>query len=281
MGLTRLQPGACCGCAAATCTQAITVKGCNNLGVSGLTVSVYTSNGGSLLASGTTDANGQVVLSWPGASGSYYVTVTGSARFASYGQTLTLACPSGTATITLTVATGYHCASGSGCALPYKDTLHASDTLLGAATLTYQTSGTYSGSWIATTSYTYAGLTQPNGVVYCFSGTVTIFWRVTGGTFAIEWDCGQNQVCPDSNNDPWSDPSNCSGVNSVTLSTSIACPPSLSITQTVVYNGNSTQPDPYLDVYTSNGSWSGSSPNYNFVWNVAPGTTISTRTVTE
>jgi hypothetical protein len=113
-----------CGCNS-TCTQTFTVRGCNSLPVAGLTVSVYTAAGGTLLASGTTNGSGQVALSWSGSSGNYYATVTGglSARFNAYAQTVAINCGAST-TINLTPATGYTCIPT--CAVPLADTIHAS-----------------------------------------------------------------------------------------------------------------------------------------------------------
>jgi hypothetical protein len=55
------------------------------------TVSVYTSMGGTLVASGTTDSGGRVCLNWQGVAGNYYVTATASG-YPSYAKTLKLEC---------------------------------------------------------------------------------------------------------------------------------------------------------------------------------------------
>jgi hypothetical protein len=60
-------------------------------GVSGVTISVYASMGGTLLASGTTLSAGCVNLSWTGTPGTYYVTATATG-YTSYGASLVLAC---------------------------------------------------------------------------------------------------------------------------------------------------------------------------------------------
>jgi hypothetical protein len=76
--------------------------------VSGATVTVYTSMGGALLASGTTNATGCVNLSWNGSPGSYYVT-TSQAGYPDTGETFTLGC-GGTTNIPL--PSGYGCCFG-------------------------------------------------------------------------------------------------------------------------------------------------------------------------
>lgn len=264
-----------CGCTTPI-TATFTVHGCNSLAYQGVTVSVYTSSGGTLLASGTTDATGSVTLSWSGAAGNDWVTVTGqSARFAAYGATTSIT-NGGSTTITLTPAAGYYCFPGSGCLLPLAATIHATDTLLGNATLTYQTSGTYAGQWIADTSYTYPGLTNPNGIAQCFSGTVHIHWTLGN----VGWSCDPTTgTCPayDGTYNPSTAPCSTSSVN--TTQTQVCSP--FSINQTVTYNGASNTLDAILAIYQSNGTWQGTNPQYQFVWNIATGTTVATRTWTE
>jgi hypothetical protein len=113
----------CSGGGGGTCSQTFTVVGCSGLTYAGVTVSVYTLSGGSLLASGTTNGSGQVTLSWTGSGGTYWIAVTGqSARFATYGQSLNLTCGAST-TLTLALATGYHCIPYQTCLLPLADTI--------------------------------------------------------------------------------------------------------------------------------------------------------------
>lgn len=104
-----------CNCAVAS----ISVQGCHEA-YAGLTVSVYSSQGGTLLYSGTTDSTGTVHTTL--GTGTYYVTIGGqSSRFAAYGQTLSLVAPA-VNVISLSPATGYVCL-GLGCLVPTTTTL--------------------------------------------------------------------------------------------------------------------------------------------------------------
>ncbi len=76
-------------CCAAVCSQTFTVTGCNNTALSGATVSVYDTEGGTLLASGTTASNGNVTLWWSGPC-SVYVTAGPCEGYTNYGQSLAL-----------------------------------------------------------------------------------------------------------------------------------------------------------------------------------------------
>jgi len=166
-----------CGCTT-SCSQAFTVTGCGGIAYPGLTVSVYTSSGGTLLASGTTNGSGQVALSWSGSSGTYWVAITGqSARFAAYGQSLALTC-GGSKVIALATASGYHCdCSASGCLLPVADTLFLTDGVYGAVTLAY---GSRTFTLIGGTPQTLTGWWGTIGVPYvgacfvCAGGTATL-----------------------------------------------------------------------------------------------------------
>lgn len=111
----KWDPGGC------NCKTAfVAVQGCGEA-YSGLTVSVYTSAGGTLLYSGTTDGTGTVHTTVP--AGSYYVAITGqSTRFAAYGQTATLSTVA-TNVLNLTAAAGYVCL-GLGCLQPTTTTLN-------------------------------------------------------------------------------------------------------------------------------------------------------------
>lgn len=231
-GFTYWDLGAC------NCSfpQTFEVEGCNSLGYSGLTVSVYTASGGTLLASGTTDASGSVSLSWDGTS-SPYVTVTGqSTRFAAYGQTLTLT-SGGTTTITLTVAAGYVCIPT--CLQPIATTLHL--TYAGQAyTLTYGAATVCSNPY----QWTSAVVNQPNATVNSVNSSFNCT-TITGST--------PSQICASPNGTSGLDftlvgyvDCNCSGWQGLTnaafnsgtgicvtvlnSSVSLACPPSLSVT---------------------------------------------------
>lgn len=173
-----------CGCNV-TCSQTFTVLGCNSLGVAGVTVAVYTASGGTLLASGATDATGHVTLSWAGAGGAYWVTITGglSGRFVAYAQSMTMTCGH-TTTITLTAASGYTCIPT--CAVPLKNTIVA--TYAGQVfTLVYGTYTFFPGGTIPVTLTGWAnaapvGVTSaavpnnaPGGDCTCVSGLATTY----------------------------------------------------------------------------------------------------------
>jgi hypothetical protein len=111
-------------CPSSNCCPAggttITVGDCSSSGYPGVTVSVYTSSGGTLLDSGVTDGAGRVSLSI-GAGPTWWVTVTGqSARFNAFAETRNSTTIS---FLGLVPATGYHCLNG--CRLPVSDTLTA------------------------------------------------------------------------------------------------------------------------------------------------------------
>jgi len=258
-----------CNCPSTTCSYTFTVIGCNSLGAPGLTVSVYTASGGTLLASGTTDGSGVAALSWSGSGGSLWVAITGSARFNSYGQTSTLVC-GGLQTITLTVATGYFCVAG--CALPWAGTLHGTDSVLGTATLTR--SGL---SWTGTSSYAFPGYVQ-GATTWCFSRTITLSWLVdAAGAASVSWTCatggasGPNPICPATTGG-----GPCTETASTTVTQSITCPPSLLISQSLTYNGTTTQADHSAALY---GQMVGSGAA--LIWSIGSGTTFATRTFTE
>lgn len=137
-----------CGCPPVGCTVTFFVRGCGGLGVDAATVSVYDHSGGTLLDSGNTDSTGHVTLSWTGATGTYYVVVTGiPANFVGYAATLTLTCGSPT-TLSLAVATGYHCYDC--CPIPQPDTLHGSFSTPAFPGPTTVTMSWSSGGWVGT-----------------------------------------------------------------------------------------------------------------------------------
>lgn len=154
--------GADCGCCAPGCTANFQLRACNGQGLPGMVVGVYTANpasGGTLMGSGTTDSSGNVEFPLSGgvAGGFYYtkVTLTGEAavRLNPYGQFLTFDCAGSQQAIQLTAATGYHCASVTGCLLPLKNTLDCTSAILGGHTLTWT-----SGNWVSGFfHYTYPG----------------------------------------------------------------------------------------------------------------------------
>jgi hypothetical protein len=121
---------------------AFAVKGCNSLGLSGSTVTATKSG---VTYSGTTDGSGNATLD-VSASGAGTYTLTASdpsgGRFVAFSGSVAVTCTASAVSVgvTLTPATGYHCASpitvGFRCVLPIKDTLTLT-TNLGGVTLTW------------------------------------------------------------------------------------------------------------------------------------------------
>ena len=197
-----------CGCSAGTCTQVFTVQGCFALPYQGVTVSVYTSLGGTLLASGATNVSGQVTLSWTGVTGAYYVTVTGGAigtRFAAYGQSLTLTC-GGAQTIALALAANYFCISN--CVLPVKNVVNWTNSILGGATLTFSTrtftlypsSPTTLSGWWGTIVYGYPGAPTCGGCSAQAGYSIDILWNGSNvtlfGQVLVDVVSGSLTQCP-------------------------------------------------------------------------------------
>jgi hypothetical protein len=188
------------GCGCASCTETFTVLGCNLLPAVGVTVSVFASSGGALLASGTTNGSGQVALAWAGASGNVWVTITGySSRFNAFAQTVAIVCGS-SKTLSLVPAAGYACDPGSGCFLPVKTTLFLSAGILGSATLAYSA---ITNDWTGTSIYNYPSCPHP-GCGCIFTNALTVFWRYQGtGLSAKGWIAASvgSGLCPITAND--------------------------------------------------------------------------------
>ena len=115
-----------CGCCGANFSYTFTIVGCANPAknaafFSGLTVAVYTSSGGTLLASGTTDSSGQVTLSWNDSAGpnTRYVTASTpwTGRNDAYGANRLLA-NGGSTTIQLQANASYVCCTNIDWAIP-------------------------------------------------------------------------------------------------------------------------------------------------------------------
>jgi hypothetical protein len=104
------------GCPCCACNWTITVRGaCTSEVLSGRTVSLYQS--AVLIASGTTNGSGVVVLNVP--AGSYDVTVSSGGGYAAYSASGTSHTCSDSTTITLSVASGRLCfACGTCLAIP-------------------------------------------------------------------------------------------------------------------------------------------------------------------
>lgn len=167
----RWDPGGC------NCPpQPILVEGCDAVPYPGVTVSVYSASGGTLLFSATTDSAGKVYPTTV-LPGTWYVTVTGqNARYASYGQNLTLS-TTGVAIATLSPAAGYSCL-GLGCLLPTLPNLNYTGPA-GAQVLTGG-GGIWNGPGQAVTLNTSAGSGAGAATIF-YSGSGT---RVYGSSLA-------------------------------------------------------------------------------------------------
>lgn len=169
-----------CGCVA---TPDLTIRGCNSIPYPGLTVQIYDHAGGTLLFSGTTNGSGQVASGLP--AGNYHVVITGQSRFNAYAQTTTL----GT-TVTLVVATGYHCFPG--CLIPLADTIHATSTVwhfglgqIATCTLTYSGGA---GGWLSIQCLgcgTPGFCTNAQSLLSQATGAFSVFYPAPGGTTHI------------------------------------------------------------------------------------------------
>jgi hypothetical protein len=134
-----------------------------------VTINVYASNGGALLASGITNASYFVQLLWSGTCSVYVTATEPSGKFAVYGKSLSLTAH-GTTAITLTVASGYVCFHYEPCVYPIiAGTLYCTFLNAGPQTFTYS-----SGTW--TCSFTY--LT----VIYVFSFDIYIPYGTLAST---------------------------------------------------------------------------------------------------
>ncbi len=113
-----------------TCCQKFYVLGCNGLPLTDATVSVYDSEGGTLLTSDLTDSTGHITLYWIGnpTSCDAYVTAT-KCLFEDWGQNMTMVA-GGSSTISMT-PTASDCAStpcAPGFADPQTNNLFTVDT---------------------------------------------------------------------------------------------------------------------------------------------------------
>jgi hypothetical protein len=170
-----------CGCTPPF-SHTFTVCGCVTPAVTpgnfqGLTVSVYSSNGGSLLASGTTDSSGAVTLTWADSGTPLrYVTSTSPwpGRNNAYAGNLYLS-NNGSHTLSLAAATGYVC-----CSLDFAvpTTLYWSGGDISGQALTYSYGSWGSGNVQSTNTATGASAITPTGYgcpcCNCVSTTLTI-----------------------------------------------------------------------------------------------------------
>ncbi len=211
-GFTRFAIGSCCDCSS-TCDVTVTVEGCGSQVYAGVTVNAYSSEGGSLLDSETTNGSGQAVLN-VGTAGTYYFTVTGiSSRFDAYGASHATTCGGGF-TITLSAATGYACSSA--CAIPIGQTLTLTDSLLGTCTLTYSGS-----SWSGSITYSYPGFTNETCLCFCSPSTVTVTYTL-GTNLSLGYALKGLDGCPTNGGSLVTDPS----TSCIGLTHTVTCPPS-------------------------------------------------------
>lgn len=157
----------------AGCKQTFAVRGCNSAALQGATVTVWTDSGKTTqLATGTTDAGGNVTLYWNATCAtSVYVEVS-CPRFVTYTNTGAYTCAA-TTTVSLSAASGYHCAGCS--AIPLADTLHLTDSVYGSTTLSYS-----AGNWVSgTTSWSFPG------DVCCSAASFGMIYTLTGSTCAL------------------------------------------------------------------------------------------------
>jgi hypothetical protein len=96
------------------CLSAV-VELCNGDAYAGATVTVYTSEGGTEVASCITNASGVCYVWWQGAPGSYYVTVD-APGWPSSAATINLACSGGSIIAKLEVPNQFDCCNG--CSIP-------------------------------------------------------------------------------------------------------------------------------------------------------------------
>lgn len=133
------------GAGAGTMCQMFAIWGCGSFVYPGITVTVKTSQTGTILASGVTGSDGQLYLTWTGASGNYWVEYTGqSSRFADPSGTVNLVCGA-TTNLAMRPAPGYCCSTV--CLLPIKSTLTI--TFSGSAGTVTLTCDSNTG-WLAT-----------------------------------------------------------------------------------------------------------------------------------
>ena len=140
------------------CGFSITCKGCNSTALVTYAVDIYNTSGGTLLYSLTTDSSGHISL--PG--GTYWIQ-SADGFFA--GPSFTVRAP---ASITLTAATNYVCATSCCALLPIPRTLSITDTI-----------GTYTATWSNISSSWETGLGVSNNVspVASCTGGTTCTWQ--------------------------------------------------------------------------------------------------------
>ncbi len=163
------------------CPVCFHVQGCGNRPISGTTVSILA--GMVQVATGTTNSGGNVILD-AGSPGTYTVTAHDpSGRFDDFSQSMPLACGVAATSISLVVASGYHC-SCLNTPYPMKDALTFSSSA-GGATLTWSaTNPTTCGSAVLTAWFSPEGagtFTFPAGAPVAGCPTQTATGHFTWG----------------------------------------------------------------------------------------------------
>lgn len=233
-----------CGCA---CSLSVLVKGCGSTPLavgSGLTVNLKV--GGSTVYTGTTDSTGTASMS--GAAGTYDVEVVDGRTPSRWTtQTFTaqsLSCGTPVAVTLTTVKSGFHCTSNN-CGDPVADTLYATDAN-GTWTLTYS-GGTWSGC--ATHTSMASVVTNLNaGVCTKITGTANTPYVINYAGISVgnTWGAYQAPFNQQTSATPSCSagvldynatiPVSCFGsigVDSASMSPTIVCPPSFSLSGTM------------------------------------------------
>lgn len=151
--------------------QSFVVSGCNGITIAAAgesTVSVYDSEGGTLLYSGTTVSGGIPEVYFENTGTPFWVTATSpDSRFSDYAGSRTLDC-GGELSINLQPTDAYVCVSGCAFPLATSTVLHATHPKFGVLSMTYNPTGTLGAGWYATVTYSYPGC------ACCPASTVTV-----------------------------------------------------------------------------------------------------------
>jgi hypothetical protein len=161
------------------CCQVFVVLGCNGLQLSGVSVNVYDTSGGTLLTSGTTNSTGRVTLLWTKASSPCSVWVEFSrSRFTTDAASYTLT-SGGQTGITLSPTASYVCSlCCTTTAIPQPRTLFLTD-INGTYSLTYTTTGGLDIWYVCTSATANPTMTNGSPCVAGGSASIPIYYNVT------------------------------------------------------------------------------------------------------
>ena len=148
-------------------------------------MSVWSGSGGTgtEYGSGTTNSLGQVTVATSVVNNAYFYYVVSALRFTTNTGEQDTINPADPIGVNLAVASGYYCLTGGSCGYPLPATLHATHSIFGAVTMTYNASGSLGAGWYATVSYSYPGC-------YCCAAatvTVTCFLSASG-SYSDNWE---------------------------------------------------------------------------------------------